>query len=187
MNRLPEFVRGKKLISVRRENIDDHSIQGCVLAFSKDLILLQYVFDFILDGLMVLRTSDITEIKCSATDEFQRGLLITEELFQLVPFGARFELRDWKSILTQFSRWYPIMILEDERPEENLFLIGKVQEIKEDSVWLQYFSGAANWDDKPTKLPLADITCCRVGTNYVNMYQRHFERTGYGAAATREI
>ena len=44
--------------------------KGFVLASSAELVVLQYVYDFNLDGLMVLRVADITDIRWSATGRF---------------------------------------------------------------------------------------------------------------------
>lgn len=173
-----EFVRDRKLVSIRRDDIDPNSIQGFVLACSDELLLIQYVYDFRLDGLMVLRRADITDIRCTATDEFQKSLLIAEQLFQQVPFESDFDLRDWKSILTQFSSQYKLFLLEDEGSDVELFLIGDIEKIARSSVCLRYFSGAGNWDEKPIKLSFNCITSCQVDTNYLNVYQRHFERSG---------
>lgn len=173
------FEKHKKrrdLVSIRRDEIDEHSIQGFVLASSEDLVVLQYVYDFNLDGLMVLRVADITEVRHSATDKFQKGLLEQERLMQRVSFGADFDLRNWRSVITQLSKDYPLMILECEALEETDFAIGRVLKTTQTSVQFQYFSGAANWAEEAETLKFKDITCCQVGTNYVNVYQRHFER-----------
>ena len=68
-----DLMLNKALVSIGRANIDTRSIQGFVLACSDELVLIQYVYDFNLDGLMVLRVSDISSIKCSATNGFQKN------------------------------------------------------------------------------------------------------------------
>lgn len=62
------------------------------------------------------------------------------------------------------------------RLEAQVFLIGEIEKITEVTVWLRYFSGAGNWDEKPTKLAFNSITSCQVDTNYINVFQRYFER-----------
>ena len=68
------------------------------------------------------------------------------------------------------------MILECEAGEEKDFLIGRVLKTTATGVQIQHFSGAANWAESPERLDFGNITCCQVGTNYVNVYQRHFTR-----------
>lgn len=176
MDRLADFARDKDLLSIRRGNIDAYSTQGFLLGYSDELLLIQCICDFRLDGLMVLRTADITEIKCDATNQLQKELLIAEGLFQQVPFAAAFDLRDWKSILTQFARQYRFAILQDERPEDPVYLIGEIEKVTRASVWLRYFSGTGEWDEKPTKLAFSSITSCQVDAHYLNVYRRYFER-----------
>jgi hypothetical protein len=176
MNRFAEFAQGQKLVSICRDDIDPNSIQGFVLGYSRDLVLIQYVYDFHLDGLMVLRTADITHIGCNATGELQKQLLIDEQLFEKVPFGTAFDLRSWRSIITQLSQQHRLIILEGENADPPQFLIGTVEKITTQSVWLNYFSGAGNWDDELAKLPFTEITSCQVATNYLNVYERYFDR-----------
>lgn len=177
MHRFMPLAQNRKLVSIRRDEIDDRAIQGFILGFSDDLLLVQYVYDFTLDGLLVLRTGDITDIKCTATDEFQTGLLVAEQLYEQVLFEESFALHDWKAILTQFSQQYKFMIVEDERPATGIFLIGEIEKITNTNVWLRHFSGVGHWDEKPTKLACQNITSCQVGTSYIRMYERHLERT----------
>ena len=182
MNSLLQHQKDRNLISIRRDAIDKNSIQAFVLALSAELVVLQYVYDFNLDGLMVLRASDITEVRWSETDRFQRGLLERAGLLQRVPFDATFDLRNWQTIIDQFSYQYKLMILECEAGDEDIFLIGRVLKSTAAGVQVLEFSGAANWEKLPTEAKFKDVTCCQVGTNYVNFYQRYFDENPLDAA-----
>jgi len=166
----------RSLISITRKGIDDQSIQGFVIAASDELVLLQYVYDFRLDGLMVLAVSDITEVRRTATDRFQQTLLAAEGLLEQVPFGLSINLKNWRSAISDLASRYSLLILECERLEEPDFAIGRVLKVARDDVRLEYFSGAANWDETPVRLRYKEITSCQAGTNYINVYQRHFAR-----------
>jgi hypothetical protein len=166
----------RSLISLRRDEIDDHAIEGFVIGASDELVLLQYVYDFHLDGLMVLAVSDITEVRCTATNRFQRNLLESEGLVERVPFGLSIDLQNWRSAIANLASRYPLLILECERQDEPDFVIGRVMDAAPNEVRFECFSGAANWDKKPVKLSYKDITSCQAGSNYANVYQRHFER-----------
>jgi hypothetical protein len=175
MNTLSQHQKERNLISIRRDAIDTNSIQGFVLASSAELVVLQYVYDFNLDGLMVLRVADITDVRWSATGRFQKGLLERAGLVQRVPFGATFDLRNWRAIIDQLSNEYKLMVVECEADEENIFLIGRVLKSTAASVQIQEFSGAANWEEIPAKARFKNITSCQVGTNYINFYRRYFD------------
>jgi len=176
MRKLLQHQKTRDLISIRRNKIDANPIQGFVLASSEKLVALQYVYDFNLDGFMILRTEDITEVKCSSTDKFQKSLLEKEGLLSRVPFGTNFDLQNWQSAISQLSLAYPLMILECESGNEKDFAIGQVVKTTKVGAWIRHFSGVSNWSEEPERLKYKDITSCQVDTNYINVYQRHFER-----------
>ncbi|NHZ92069.1 hypothetical protein F2P45_24125 [Massilia sp. CCM 8733] len=179
MYELVQHQKERNLVSVSRSGIDNYSIEAFVLGVSDELVLLQYVYDFNLDGLMVLRIADITEVRCSDTCKFQRELLEHEGLIQQIPFDMSLDLRNWKTLLAQLSTMYPLMILECEKLDDPDYIIGQVEEVRTTAVAMQWFSGTGRWDDELASLALEDITSCQVGTNYISFYQRYFERTAH--------
>jgi hypothetical protein len=176
--KLAQFVRHQTLISLRRAAIDDRAIQGFILGYSDSLVLLQYEYDFNLDGLMILRAADISEITCTKTEKFQKKLLANEGLLSHVPAPSdcAVDLRNWRSAIVSLSQTYPLLILECEAQEEPDFAIGRILKAAPDKVKIHYFSGAATWRKKPVKFRYQDITSCRANANYINVYQRYFER-----------
>lgn len=166
----------RSLVTIRRSGIDEHSIQAFVLGVGERLVALQFVYDFHLDGLMVLRLEDLTAVECSATDRFQRELLAQEGLMQQVPFAMSFDLRDWRTIIGQLSQAHALMILEREGGSDPDFFIGRVERCSQAAVRLAHFTGVARWQDEPAEIAYADITSCQVGTNYAKTYERYFAR-----------
>lgn len=71
MSDLNKLQQNRALVSIYREHINDTPIQGFILAHSKKLILIQYVYDFNLDGIMVLQRSDVTNIESDESGMFQ--------------------------------------------------------------------------------------------------------------------
>ncbi|MDQ1834907.1 hypothetical protein [Massilia scottii] len=177
MYHLARHQQERNLVSIHRHDIDTQSMQGFILGASDELVLLQYVVDFNLDGLMILRIADLTAVECTATDKFQRDLLTHEGLMQLVPFDSMLDLRNWDTLLAQLAAMYPLMILECEKLDEPDFVIGRLNQITRENVEFDWFSGTGRWDDDLATLALEDITSCQVETNYIKFYQRYFERT----------
>jgi hypothetical protein len=166
----------RNLISIERKDIDQNKIQAFVLKASSNLVLIQYVYDFNIDGLMVLRVSDISDITCSKTDIFQLKLLKDEKLFDQINFNQKYNLTDWKTTIADLRKDFDYFIFEDENKDDPIFLIGKIEKMTSRSIHLNYFSGAGNWDKKPSVIKYCDITVCQVDTNYTNVYKRYFER-----------
>lgn len=168
--------RDQDFVSIYRTGIDDSRLQGFVLAVSSDLVLIQYVYDFRLEGLMALRTSDITQVELTATDIRQKALIFEEDLGGQIPFAVHFDVRSWRTLIEQLSLSHALIILECEAGELNEFLIGRVVQTEVDSLQIEHFTGTGDWADTSTEVSYAGITCCQVGTNYANVYQRHFDR-----------
>lgn len=168
----------RDLVSIRRDEIDGHLVHGYVLAVSADLVALQVVHEFRLEGLMLLRVADITSVEHSDADVFHRQLLVREGLEQLVPFDRGFALDDWSSAIRQLAGDFPLIIIECESLDDDdaVFLIGRLHAASRESVDIEYFDGVARWDNDLHELAVGEITSCRVDSNYLNVYARHFER-----------
>ena len=149
-------------------------IQAFVLDYSQDLLLLQYVYDFHIDGRLLIRRNDITSIRCGATDIFQKGLLDTEGLLESIRFTPTQPIQSYDSFLRSLAQ-NQIVIVEDETQGE--FLIGTVLEADRDLARIRCFTGAANWKEAPSEIAISQITSCQIETNYIDFYARHFERT----------
>jgi hypothetical protein len=176
---LLQFQQQRSLVSLRRSAIDDSAIQCFVLGASDQLVLLQYVYDFHLDGMMVLRVGDVSDVTRSKTDEFQERLLAAEGLLTQVPFDYALDLSNWRHAITELSGIHPLLQLECELLDDPDFVIGRTLAFDEEQVTLQYFTGVANWLEEPISVRYDDLTSCQVNNNYMNVYQRHFKRQAH--------
>lgn len=176
MNSLTTCLRAKSLISVRRRGLDDYGIQGFLVGVSENLLALEYVNDFQIDGLMILRRSDITEVRRTGTDEFQERLLKREGVRSGQQFSALLELNSWQTIIDQLWQQFPLLILERELGPSPEFVIGRPIRVTAAQVEFHAFSGTGKWADKSVRFKYAQLTCLQANTRYLGFYQRHFER-----------
>ena len=176
MKSLATFSKNHNLVSVHRQGIDDRGIQGFVVGVSDDLLALEYVYDFQIDGLLVLRISEITDIKRTATDEFQEKLLKQEQIRPGSQRPAPLDLSAWPGLVKQLAQHYPIMILERELGPSPEFVIGKPTKLSQAQVEFLTFSGTGKWSDTPRRLRYSQITSLQVNNRYSNFYQKYFSR-----------
>lgn len=167
----------RELVAIRRDEIDDNKIQGFVLCVSNELVLFQYIYDFHLDGLMLLRIRDITDLNVSKTERFQKELLVEEGFFEKIDFELRPPISSYEAFLRSLPE-DELVILEDEIAEEPEFLIGPVLSIDGGEISIRFFTGAANWEKEPRVIEISEVTSCQVGSNYLWFYARYFERKG---------
>jgi hypothetical protein len=173
---LSDCLKSKRLVSVRRSDVNDYGIQGFLVGLSDTLVALEYVYDFQIDGLMVLRRSDITDVKRTGTDEFQERLLKSEGIRPGSQIPTALKLDGWKPLIEQLIEHYPLMILERELGPAPEFAIGRTLRATAAQVEFQSFSGAGKWHPKTERLKYAQLTCLQVNTRYLGFYQRHFDR-----------
>jgi hypothetical protein len=166
----------RNLVAIERKDIGEIRIQGFILGISQKLVLIQYVYDFRLDGLMILRVPDISDLRFSKTEKFQLKLLKDEKIYDRINFNSNFDLTDWKTAILGLRKDYEYFILENELGDDPTFLIGKIAKMTPRNIHLNYFSGAGNWDREPSIIKYNDITACQVDSNYINVYKRFFER-----------
>lgn len=175
---LSTLLKSRRLVSIRRRDIDGYGIQGFLVGLSDNLLAVEYVYDFQIDGLMVLRRSDITEVRRTATDEFQERLLKKEGIRPGSQTPVSLELDDWSTLIRQLSEHCPLMILERELGPSPEFAIGRPVRATAAQVEFQSFSGTGKWWSKTERLKYSQLTCLQVNTRYLGFYQRYFERLG---------
>lgn len=176
MNSLATLLKDRMLVSVRRQGVDGYGVQGFVVGLSDELLALEYVYDFQVDGLLVLRLSDITDIKRTATDEFQESLLKREGIRPGSQQPTPLHLNGWKALIEQISGHYPAMILERELGPSPEFAIGRPTKISQSQVEFLTFSGTGTWSDKLHRFKYSQITSLQANSRYLNFYQKHFDR-----------
>ena len=176
MYSLTTYLNSRKLVSLKREGIDGYSIQGFLAGISDDLLAIEYVCDFQIDGLMILRQSDVTEINRTKTDDFQESLLKHEGIMPGGQLPKKLNLDSWQSVLSQLSEHYPIMTFERELGPSPEFSIGRPHKITKSQIEVQTFTGAGNWSSKPRRIMYKQLTCVQANNRYANFYQRYFSR-----------
>lgn len=173
---LSSCLRRRSLVCVRRNNVDDKCIQGYLVGLSDELLALEHVYDFQVDGLMVLRRADITKVERTATDQFHESLLKTEGVRPKTGLRSPLELDTWMSLLAQFSRDHEYIILQRELGPSPEFAIGRAIRATAAQVELQTFSGDGRWYPKTERWRYSQLTCVQVDNRYLSFYKRHFER-----------
>ncbi|MDG9666927.1 hypothetical protein [Hahella sp. CR1] len=176
LEEIKEAKENGTLVSIERDEVDENCLQAFVLDYSDELVLLQYVYDFNLDGLMVIRMGDITDVYMGAINILQTQMLKEEGLYEKVEFDIQCDLSNWRTTLSTLGQRYDYLILEDENPQDPMFLMGKLAEVSDDYVLANGFDGEGLWDDEATELGYDEITAMKVNNNYINFYKRYFER-----------
>lgn len=164
----------KNLVSIERKYIDQNSIQGFILDESDELLLVQYVYDFRCDGLLVLSKSDITKVVSTKTDKFQTKLIKNLKLLDNQLLATNYNIQSWREFFRSIKSHHKYVIVEQERFEDPVFTIGRIERNLKSHIKMRHFTGIARWGDELQDINYGDITRCQVASNYINVYERYF-------------
>ena len=178
LSHVAELVGAKEnrlLVTVGRENLVDTVIQGFVLGFSEQLILLQGVRDFRLEGHYVLKRKDVTMLKTTPSDYCHHAIMEADGSVDLVDFDPWMPLGNWRDYLCSLDKKV-LVILEGEKDGEEIYFIGRLDEVREDSVKGTYFSETGSWEDAPWGVGMEYLHSVQTGTSYLQGFARFFDR-----------
>ncbi|MBO6620289.1 MAG: hypothetical protein JJ892_13235 [Balneola sp.] len=175
---LSNLKKSRSILSIRRDNIDSHRIQGFLLDYSDEIILLQYISDFRMDGLMILKRSDITEIESDKTDSFQTQILKDDGIFDKIQFNTVYKVDNLHCFFLSLKKINEkeLVILENETSDPPIFCLGRVEMIGRKSISIKSFSGRAKWKEESEIFDFNDINSVQIQSSYIKGYQRYFDR-----------
>ncbi len=179
IEQLKKFKDDRSLISYERSNISDNRDFGFVLTYSKTLVLLQHECDFQLDGLRLIRTSDITKIEHRKTDAFHQQMLKDDGTYDQIDFSKTYDLESWYTAFNGITKDNRFIIIEDEIDENEesfIFTIGDIQDIGKASITMLGFGTEAEWYETQDEIAYDKITCVQLNSDYIQGYERYFDR-----------
>ena len=160
-------------IGIERSNIETYKIYGFVLACSSELVLIHYFYDFHPDGYQILRISDISGIRHSASDRTMQKILRAEGILEQVGLKHPIDLRSWQSALRNLKALGESVIVEGEEPEVDKFFIGKIIRINKKTLSMRHFDGTGKWDEELSYCPYEHISSVKFDCEYVNVFSQH--------------
>lgn len=162
-------------IKIRRSKIDAEDLNVIPLAIGQNLVLLQDLYDFDLDGYVIIRIKDITSVIITKSQQFSQFILKEEGILNQIRKPLINSVDNWENVLTELYNLGKNIIIECENMENSKFFIGKITVIDKKSLFLLYFNGAGEWDEEPTEILLKDITSISFDSRYINVISKYLE------------
>lgn len=168
------------LVALVREGVDENPLDGFILDYDEEWILVQRVFEFIFDGVTLVRRGDVSSIIDNGVCRFHKRLLQIEGKMADVAFDMRLPAAEGeRSVFSEFVSGLPgdkVVICEDERNE--VFLIGFIEQIGSGGgIFVKYFDGEGVVDDEIREMREADLTMFSINSSYSLYYERYFRRS----------
>lgn len=174
---LTRLQKRRALVAVHRAAIDDWRVSGLVLDFSDDLILMVDAGgDFFVDGYRIIATKDISQLDFGECERWYGHILREEGLIPDLGPTTTLDLSSWRSALVAFERERRNIIVENESPKSERFLIGRVERLGPKSVTICSFDPVGNWLYERKRIDYAEITSIRFECNYLKLHSKYLRR-----------
>ena len=180
----------KKLIEKHIKNIDfvkvylsdnktDSEIthfEGYIFEQNKKFIIMNDMYDFTYDGLVIVKKSDISEIKHTKNEKFFTKILAKENIKKSIINTweqRKISLQNIETIFTQIQSLQIPVILECQYGNDDRFIIGPIEKIGTKKVKVKYFNAQGEYDFKPVSAEYKDITVIRFDSPYANIFYKY--------------
>lgn len=173
INIIKQNIENLHEVKIRRSKLDSDDLNVIPLGIGQNLVLLQELYDFDLNGYLIIRIKDITSINITKSQKFSQRILKEEGILNLIRKPSINSLDNWKNVLDELSVYKKNIIVECEDIQPPKFYIGKIITVDMKSLYLLYFNGAGEWDKEPTEILLKDITSLNFDSKYINIISKY--------------
>lgn len=170
---LNEFVKERRQVHIEREDIDDEAVTAIPLKVGNQLALVQYLYDFSMDGYKVLCLEDFTEIKRGRIEEFHDRIFREEGMLDAVCV-PEVSIDSWMSFFASMCEQNRMLDISLERlRSEETFFVGKVKLVQGDSLELWEIDALGNYESEPATIYYKDITMVSFGNRYSEFLDKY--------------
>ncbi len=177
--RIKKHIENQNFVKVYLTDRDDLALThfaGIIFEQTDKFILMNDMTDFFFDGFIILRKSDVSEIKHTENEKFFKTIIDQEKITDLIlerREHLNFSLDNFFGMFTQLHESKLAIILECIYGEDERFQIGPVYEVGNKKVKLRYFNANGDFDLKPVSVKYKDITFVRFDSPYTNTFFKY--------------
>jgi hypothetical protein len=152
-----------KYITIKYRNRKEY-ISGFVIDSNEKWTLLKYnPVDYVIDGFMLIKSSNIKKYKRDKDDKFREKVLMEKGLG--IKKNDKIPIENIHDTIEQINKKYGAIHVEFK--QEGICHIGKLVKVKDKAITIREISPTAKWDTKE-KYKLKDIQSFEFNTDYIN-------------------
>lgn len=171
-----EAIDQRHQIHITRINIDENPIDCIPIAAGKKLLLVEYLYDFLFDGYLVIRINDITSIRSGEIERYSEHIFNSEGIVNHNKLSTIEFDDNWDNIFRWLQSLNEFCIIECESlSSSSNFYIGKIENIRKDSVDLLNFNAIGKWDKHHTNILYEHITLVSFKTRYIDIMRKYLQ------------
>lgn len=165
---------GRKVLLTRRL-LAEPTKSGFVMEVTPRLVMIEQFHDFFAEGFAVLRTSDLTAVRSGAYERQWDRMFAGEGI--LPSTAPEVPLNDIATLLSVLATWDENVILrcENEDDAREDFYIGRVVEVRRDTVIFANLDALGGWDADLDEIYHEEITSIELRTPYAKTFSKYAE------------
>ena len=170
IKKLKEYIISKSLIDIHR-NIGFSPITCVPLAIGKEILLIQCLKDFHLEGYQVIRIKDISKFDRRDTTKFVENILKKEGIYEHIKM-PNIKMQDTIiNMLREIQKKGVNFILDCDEIDDGIMYMGKIMKIS-DRLLFKTIDTLGRWDEDLLEVNYDDITSMRY-EEYNIIYSKH--------------
>jgi hypothetical protein len=174
---LEQHQKNGDAIEIRRNPIDPHPMMAFVVACGPGLALFLDARELEWDGYKIVRIQDITSLDYRGSEKFYERILRGEGIVTDIRMPFKIDLWSWKTAISAIKNQSRSMIIEDENPDDEIFLIGKVTRLSARTVSICHFDAVGHWELSDRVMPYSRITAVTFDCRYIRLYSKYVRKT----------
>ena len=174
-NMLQKHINNKDYVKIFRTfQNKEKNISGFILSISKDFMLMQLNYDFILDGFGIIRKDQFDSLRCNKFEKTQTKIYRSEGMLDN-NFGLdqSIPLKTWQDIFLELQHLEYHIIIECEDKKHPNFKIGPIVSVKKDRIKIHNYDPTGKLDEKPSSIKFKKITFVQFGDRYSMIFRKY--------------
>jgi len=174
---LQKYIDNKSFLKIFRAVCgEEENLSGFILAMSKNFLLLQLDYDFMLDGYAIIRKDDFDSIRHSSFERTQRKIFNAEGILATsYGFDKALPLTGWADILKTLKKYDFHVIIENINKDYLDFWIGEIKKVTDKSVSIHNYNADGELYDKPTNIKFDTISVVKFGDRYSTVFRKYLK------------
>jgi hypothetical protein len=178
-NMLQKHIDNKDFVKIFRTFQDtEKNISGFILSMTKNFLLVQLDYDFILNGYSIIRKDQFDSLRCNKYDKTQKRIFQAEGIIdRFYGLDKSVSLTNWQDIFTDLEKLDYHIIIECENKKRPKFLIGPIEKVTKNKINIQNYDPTGKLDEKSSSVKYDDITIVTFGDNYSTTFRKYLRQT----------
>jgi hypothetical protein len=155
---------------------DDSLIFGFIVKYSDEFLMIEEAGDFSLDGIKIIPYETVRSIRHNKFDKAKKIIYNEENLIKLShKIIDKTSLQDFKSLFKSIKKQDLHCIVESRKNKKDIFSIGEILEITDESVTIKNYDATGKTYKKPDEIAFKNIELVNFNDNYSKTFRKYLK------------